>query len=76
MIRKTPWVRLKMAASLMARQRWRMDKVSGSPHLKPAPTDMPGARACAVLTGINDGRNPRLDVREVYRLCVVVVDSR
>ena len=82
MIRKTPWVRMKIAASLDGKtaldngvSKW----ITG----EPARTDGHAwrARACAVLTGIGTvlEDNPRLDVRLVdtpRQPHLVVVDSR
>ena len=82
MIRKTPWVRMKMAASLdgttalaNGQSQW-----ITSPAAR---TDGHAwrARACAVLTGIGTvlADNPRLDVREVptpRQPQIVIVDSR
>ena len=82
MIRKTPWVRLKMAASLdgttalaNGQSQW-----ITSPEAR-ADGHSWRARACAVLTGIGTvlEDNPRLDVREVVtprQPHIVVVDSR
>ena len=82
MIRKTPWVRMKMAASLdgttalaNGQSQW-----ITSPEAR-ADGHAWRARACAVLTGIGTvlEDNPRLDVREVVtprQPHIVVVDSR
>ena len=82
MIRRTPWVRMKMAASLdgttalaNGQSQWLT-----SPEAR-ADGHAWRARACAVLTGIGTvlEDNPRLDVREVAtprQPHVVVVDSR
>lgn len=82
MIRKTPWVRMKMAASLdgttalaNGQSQW-----ITSPEAR-ADGHAWRARACAVLTGIGTvlQDNPRLDVREVptpRQPHIVVVDSR
>ena len=82
MIRRTPWVRLKVAASLDGKTA--LDNgVSQWITSEQARTDGHAwrARACAVLTGIGTVRedNPRLDVRLVETTRqphVVVVDSR
>lgn len=82
MVRKTPWVRMKMAASL--------DGTTALPNgesqwITSSAARADGhawrARACAVLTGIGTvlDDNPRLDVREVptpRQPHVVVVDSQ
>ena len=82
MVRKTPWVRMKMAASL--------DGTTALPNgesqwLPSSAARADGhawrARACAVLTGIGTvlEDNPRLDVRDVAtprQPHVVVVDSQ
>ena len=82
MVRKTPWVRMKVAASL--------DGATALPNgasqwITSAAARADGhawrARACAVLTGIGTvlDDNPRLDVREVptpRQPHVVVVDSQ
>ena len=82
MIRKTPWVRLKAAASLDGRTA--LDN-GASQWITSAPARADGhawrARACAVLTGIGTvlEDNPRLDVRLVEtprQPHLVVVDSR
>ena len=82
MIRKTPWVRMKMAASLdgttalaNGQSQW-----ITSPEAR-ADGHAWRARACAVLTGIGTvlEDNPRMDVREVptpRQPHIVVVDSR
>ena len=81
MVRKTPWVRMKMAASL--------DGTTALPNGESQWITSPAARAdghgwraraCAVLTGIGTvlEDNPRLDVRDVAtprQPHVVVVDS-
>jgi len=82
MVRKTPWVRMKMAASLDGRTA--LDNgVSQWITSEPARADGHAwrARACAVLTGIGTvlDDNPRLDVRMVEtprQPHVVVVDSQ
>ena len=82
MVRKTPWVRMKMAASL--------DGTTALPNgesqwITSSAARVDGhawrARACAVLTGIGTvlEDNPRLDVRDVAtprQPHVVVVDSQ
>ncbi|NMM15232.1 MAG: bifunctional diaminohydroxyphosphoribosylaminopyrimidine deaminase/5-amino-6-(5-phosphoribosylamino)uracil reductase RibD [Rhodoferax sp.] len=82
MIRKTPWVRLKIAASLDGKTA--LDN-GASQWITSAEARTDGhawrARACAVLTGIGTvlADNPRLDVRLVDTLRqphLVVVDSR
>ncbi len=82
MIRKTPWVRLKMAASLDGKSALE-NGVSQWITSEPARTDGHAwrARACAVLTGIGTvlTDNPRLDVRLVEtprQPHLVIVDSR
>ncbi|MGV8805277.1 MAG: bifunctional diaminohydroxyphosphoribosylaminopyrimidine deaminase/5-amino-6-(5-phosphoribosylamino)uracil reductase RibD [Polaromonas sp.] len=82
MIRRAPWVRMKMAASLdgttalaNGQSQW-----ITSPEAR-ADGHAWRARACAVLTGIGTvlEDNPRLDVREVAtprQPHIVVVDSR
>lgn len=82
MIRKSPWVRMKIAASLdgsTALMNGRSQWITGAA----ARTDGHAwrARACAVLTGIGTvlEDNPKLDVRLVDTLRqphLVVVDSR
>ena len=82
MIRKTPWVRMKIAASLDGKTA--LDNgVSQWITSEPARADGHTwrARACAVLTGIGTvlEDNPRLDVRLVNtprQPHLVVVDSR
>ena len=82
MIRKTPWVRMKMAASLdgtTALSNGQSQWIT-SPEAR-ADGHAWRARACAVLTGIGTvlEDNPRLDVREVdtpRQPHIVVVDSR
>ena len=82
MIRKTPWVRMKMAASLdgtTALDNGQSQWIT-SPEAR-ADGHAWRARACAVLTGIGTvlEDNPRLDVREVKtprQPHIVVVDSR
>jgi len=82
MIRQTPWVRMKMAASLDGKTA--LDNgVSQWITSDPARTDGHAwrARSCAVLTGIGTvlEDNPRLDVRLVATTRqphLVVVDSR
>ena len=82
MIRGTPWVRLKMAASLDGTSALHN---GASQWITSAAARADGhawrARACAVLTSIGTVRddNPRLDVREVptpRQPHVAVVDSR
>ncbi len=82
MLRKTPWVRLKVAASLDGRTA--LDN-GASQWITSAPARADGhawrARACVILTGIGTVRDddPRLDVRlaTVHRQPrLVVVDSR
>ncbi|BCO26917.1 riboflavin biosynthesis protein RibD [Rhodoferax lithotrophicus] len=82
MIRKKPWVRLKMAASLDG-QTALQNGASQWITSQAARTDGHAwrARACAVLTGIGTvlADNPKLDVRLVdtpRQPHVVVVDSR
>ncbi len=82
MIRKTPWVRMKIAASLDGKtalnnglSQW----ITSEPARQDGHTWR--ARACAVLTGIGTvlEDNPRLDVRGVdtpRQPQLVVVDSR
>ena len=82
MIRKTPWVRMKIAASLdgqTALQNGQSQWITG----KVARTDGHAwrARSCAVLTGIGTvlADNPQLDVRLVptsRQPHVVIVDSK
>ena len=82
MIRRTPWVRMKIAASLDGKTA--LDNgMSQWITSEPARTDGHAwrARACAVLTGIGTvlDDNPRLDVRLVEtsrQPHLVVVDSR
>lgn len=82
MIRRTPWVRMKMAASLdgtTALSNGQSQWIT-SPDAR-ADGHAWRARACAVLTGIGTvlEDNPRLDVREVptpRQPHIVVVDSR
>ena len=82
MSRKTPWVRMKMAASLdgtTALDNGQSQWIT-SPEAR-ADGHAWRARACAVLTGIGTvlQDNPRLDVREVStprQPHIVVVDSR
>jgi len=82
MVRKTPWVRMKMAASLdgtTALSNGQSQWIT-SPEAR-ADGHAWRARACAVLTGIGTvlEDNPRLDVREVptpRQPHLVVVDSR
>ena len=82
MIRKTPWVRMKMAASLDGKTAL---ENGVSQWITSAPARADGhawrARACAVLTGIGTvlEDNPRLDVRLVdtpRQPHLVIVDSR
>lgn len=82
MVRGTPWVRLKMAASLDGTTALNN---GASQWITSAAARADGhawrARACAVLTGIGTvlDDNPRLDVREVptpRQPHAVVVDSR
>jgi diaminohydroxyphosphoribosylaminopyrimidine deaminase/5-amino-6-(5-phosphoribosylamino)uracil reductase len=82
MLRKTPWVRLKVAASLDGRTA--LDN-GASQWITSAPARADGhawrARACVILTGIGTVRDddPRLNVRPdtVHRQPrLVVVDSR
>jgi len=82
MIRKTPWVRLKMAASLDGKTALE-NGVSQWITSAAARTDGHAwrARACAVLTGIGTvlTDNPRLDVRLVdtpRQPHLVILDSR
>ena len=82
MIRRAPWVRMKMAASLdgtTALSNGQSQWIT-SPEAR-ADGHAWRARACAVLTGIGTvlEDNPRLDVREVAtprQPHIVVVDSR
>ncbi len=81
MIRKTPWVRMKVAASLDGKTALE-NGVSQWITSEPARSDGHAwrARACAVLTGIGTviADNPRLDVRLVdtpRQPHLVVVDS-
>jgi diaminohydroxyphosphoribosylaminopyrimidine deaminase/5-amino-6-(5-phosphoribosylamino)uracil reductase len=82
MIRQTPWVRMKMAASLDGKSA--LDNGVSQWITSPeARTDGHAwrARACAVLTGIGTvlSDNPRLDVRLVEtprQPLLVIVDSR
>ena len=82
MVRSTPWVRLKVAASLDGKTA--LDN-GASQWITSEPARSDGhawrARACAIVTGIGTvlDDNPRLDVRlpEVHRQpALVVVDSR
>jgi diaminohydroxyphosphoribosylaminopyrimidine deaminase / 5-amino-6-(5-phosphoribosylamino)uracil reductase len=81
MIRKTPWVRLKLAASLDGTTA--LDNGSSQWITSPAARadgHLWRARSCAVLTGVGTvlSDNPRLDVRGVdtpRQPHVVVVDS-
>jgi diaminohydroxyphosphoribosylaminopyrimidine deaminase / 5-amino-6-(5-phosphoribosylamino)uracil reductase len=82
MIRKTPWVRMKVAASLDGKTALE-NGVSQWITSPPARADGHAwrARACAVLTGIGTvlEDNPRLDVRLVEtprQPHLVIVDSR
>ena len=82
MIRKTPWVRMKVAASLDGKTALN-NGVSQWITSEAARADGHAwrARSCAVLTGIGTvlGDNPRLDVRGVEtprQPHLVVVDSR
>jgi diaminohydroxyphosphoribosylaminopyrimidine deaminase/5-amino-6-(5-phosphoribosylamino)uracil reductase len=82
MIRKTPWVRMKIAASLDGKTALE-NGVSQWITSEPARIDGHAwrARACAVLTGIGTvlSDNPRLDVRLVEtprQPHLVIVDSR
>ena len=82
MVRKTPWVRMKLAASLDGKTAL---ENGASQWITSEPARADGhawrARACAVLTGIGTvlEDNPRLDVRLVNaprQPHLVVVDSR
>ncbi|MBU0588636.1 MAG: bifunctional diaminohydroxyphosphoribosylaminopyrimidine deaminase/5-amino-6-(5-phosphoribosylamino)uracil reductase RibD [Gammaproteobacteria bacterium] len=82
MIRKTPWVRMKIAASLDGQTALAN---GASQWITSAPARADGhawrARACVVLTGIGTvlEDNPRLDVRDVEtprQPQLIVVDSR
>ncbi|MBK9571353.1 MAG: bifunctional diaminohydroxyphosphoribosylaminopyrimidine deaminase/5-amino-6-(5-phosphoribosylamino)uracil reductase RibD [Rhodoferax sp.] len=82
MVRKTPWVRMKIAASLDGKTA--LDN-GQSQWITSEPARRDGhawrARACAVLTGIGTVRsdNPRLDVRLIEtprQPHLVMVDSR
>jgi diaminohydroxyphosphoribosylaminopyrimidine deaminase/5-amino-6-(5-phosphoribosylamino)uracil reductase len=82
MVRKTPWVRLKVAASLDGKTALEHGSSQWitSPEAR-ADGHAWRARACAVLTGIGTvlEDNPRLDVRDVEtprQPHLVVVDSR
>ncbi|MDB5844528.1 MAG: 5-amino-6-(5-phosphoribosylamino)uracil reductase, partial [Polaromonas sp.] len=82
MIRRAPWVRMKMAASLDGTTALSngLSQWITSPEAR-ADGHVWRARACAVLTGIGTvlEDNPRLDVREVStprQPHIVVVDSR
>ena len=82
MIRKTPWVRMKIAASLdgtTALENGQSQWITSEPAR--ADGHAWRARSCAILTGIGTvlQDNPRLDVRLVETLRqphLVVVDSR
>ncbi len=82
MIRKTPWVRMKIAASLdgqTALPNGQSQWITG--EAARADGHAWRARSCAVLTGIGTvlADNPRLDVRLVQTTrqpAVVIVDSR
>ncbi|MEY4140118.1 MAG: bifunctional diaminohydroxyphosphoribosylaminopyrimidine [Pseudomonadota bacterium] len=82
MVRQTPWVRMKLAASLDGKTA--LDNgISQWITSPPARTDGHAwrARACAVLTGIGTvlADNPKLDVRLVEaprQPALVVIDSR
>jgi diaminohydroxyphosphoribosylaminopyrimidine deaminase/5-amino-6-(5-phosphoribosylamino)uracil reductase len=82
MVRKTPWVRMKIAASIDGQTAL---ENGASQWITAEPARLDGhawrARACAVLTGIGTvlEDNPRLDVRLVdtpHQPHLVVVDSR
>ncbi len=81
MVRKTPWVRMKIAASLdgqTALLNGQSQWITGEPARADGHTWR--ARSCAVLTGIGTvlADNPRLDVRSVQtsrQPHVVIVDS-
>jgi diaminohydroxyphosphoribosylaminopyrimidine deaminase/5-amino-6-(5-phosphoribosylamino)uracil reductase len=82
MVRQTPWVRMKLAASLDGKTA--LDN-GVSQWITAAPARSDGhawrARACAVLTGIGTvlADNPKLDVRLIEtprQPALVVVDSR
>ena len=82
MIRKTPWVRMKLAASLDGQTALQngVSQWITSPEAR-ADGHAWRARSCAVLTGIGTvlADNPRLDVRLVdtpRQPTLVVVDSR
>jgi len=82
MIRKTPWVRMKLAASLDGQTALQngVSQWITSPQAR-ADGHAWRARSCAVLTGIGTvlADNPRLDVRLVdtpRQPTLVVVDSR
>jgi len=82
MIRKTPWVRMKMAASLDGQTALQngVSKWITSPEAR-SDGHAWRARACAVLTGIGTvlADNPKLDVRLVdtpRQPTLVIVDSR
>ena len=82
MVRKTPWIRMKMAASLdgqTALLNGQSQWITGAEAR--ADGHAWRARSCAVLTGIGTvlGDNPRLDVRGIEMTRqphVVVVDSQ
>lgn len=82
MVRKTPWVRMKIAASLDGKTALHNGQ---SQWITSEPARRDGhawrARACAVLTGMGTVRsdNPRLDVRLIEtprQPHLVIVDSR